>query len=254
MSALVALVNIGAVVAPMAICTRFVHQAIARFALACEGRVSVDAIHIVVAVIRRRSRQCGLQAAFIYIRTKETIAPIPRLGALTCVASGRDGANQVCANSVGAAQMGFQCTLVDIGTSHTIPGVPGRATATEAACGIHAVIRVEAIMRSLCALINLRARICSRPVARLACARPPNEMWQMRWTSQAVCAAAPIARDTVYVTGGTRSGAAIVEADRTDGNALVVVQERSYGWAGETICGRAAASGTANVAGLTDRI
>ena len=41
----------GAAVAPMAICTRFVHQAIARFALACEGRVSVDAIHIVVAVV-----------------------------------------------------------------------------------------------------------------------------------------------------------------------------------------------------------
>ena len=84
---LIALVNISAVLASMAIVARLVHKTIAWFALAREGSVGIDAIHVIMAVVRRRRRQCSLQGALIHIGAEEAITPVACFGALTCVAS-----------------------------------------------------------------------------------------------------------------------------------------------------------------------
>lgn len=251
---LVALVNVSAIVPSMAVCTCLVHQTIARLALARERSVRVDAIHVVVTIVWRSRGERGRQGAFVHIRTEKAITPVACLGTLTCVASCRYGTDQVCANSVGATEVRTQRTLVNVGTGDTVTCVPRWAAAAEAASCVHAVVRVETVVRCLCALVNLRACICRRSVARLASARTPDEMWQVGWTSKAVCAAPSITRDAARVAGRTRRSSAIEVADRADGDALTVVQEGSNGWAGEAITGGATACRTTNLARLANRI
>ena len=198
--ALGALVDLGTrrVVVP----ARLVVGAVAARTRAVEGAVQVDARSVGVTVVRAGRGQRCLERALVDVTAVEAIAPVAGAIAHACVAERcGHGEQRVGARGLRRARVRAERTLVDIGAVHAVARVALGACALVAARDVGAELRaaLEAVVRALGALVDLRARRRALPISARADARAPDEVRRRR-----VVAAEAVGSSTA-ATGGART-------------------------------------------------
>lgn len=154
---------------------------VAVFARAGEAAFYVRANCVCVTIVPDIStRTIGRAGTLVDVKATEPIASIPRNGAGAVVPTFvRVGCKRVQRNvgAVGSrvAQI-VAGTLINIGAGDPITAPPSWALACERSLCVRAPSSVKAVVRSQCALINLRARVCGCLVARLTSALSIHEV------------------------------------------------------------------------------
>ena len=175
--------------------------------------------------MRRRRRQRRGERALVDVRAEEAGAPVAwaRARALVTQSAWAQGADEVGANGIGAAQVrtGVRgvSTLVHVRARDAISRVARRTGAAKRACQVGAVAGAElAVVRAFSALVDLGA--CGRGGAEARCAGAcaSDEMRPGCWAARAHTRPGPGARGARRVAGEARRARGIV-AQRADSKA-----------------------------------
>ena len=188
----------------MAPVTCLVRKAEAVVALAGEGTVGVDALCVVVAVVRRCCRDGLCYRALIHVATVEAITPVAWRRARAVVAGATECTEHVRAVGVFTAEVGACSTLIDITAGDTIARVSRWTRAREGPGSVCAIVGIEAVVRARRALVDLDAVCRRRRVAGAACARTTNKVWGLRRTREACTSAWSVARGATCIACSAR--------------------------------------------------
>lgn len=163
------------------------------------------------AVARVGCRQWRGDRALVDVGAIDAVAPVARRRAGARVRAAKLGivlTGGVSARGARRADVGAECTFVDVRARDAVAGVARRACARERACRIGAPTHVEAVVRARRALVDLRAGRHALLVAACAAARATGEVWRVGWAACACARARAIARRAACVARCARRPAA----------------------------------------------